>query len=124
MDDLARARNPLETFRIYWAGKGRLSGAYWKYGVAGTLGLHVFAMLGSLMLLPAALKNHDSVLDSPVFRAYLLTVYLLLLAYQAIVYVLIWRNARNVRNQIWGHVAKLAVVVGALLFLVRIFRTT
>lgn len=124
MDDLARARNPLETFRIYWAGKGRLSGAYWKYGVAGTLGLYVFAMLGSLMLLPAALKNHDSVLDSPVFRAYLLTVYLLLLAYQAIVYVLIWRNARNVRNQIWGHVAKLAVVVGALLFLVRIFRTT
>lgn len=123
MDDLARARNPLETFRIYWSGKGRLSGAYWKYGVAGTLGLYVFAMLGSLMLLPAALKNHDSVLDSPVFRAYLLTVYFLLLAYQAIVYVLIWRNARNVRNQIWGHVAKLAVVVGALLFLVRIFRT-
>ena len=123
MDELAQARNPVEIFRVYWAGKGRLSGAYWKYGVAGTLGLYVFAMLGSLMLIPAALKGHQSVLDSPIFRAYLWVVYLLLLVYQFVVWILIWRNAGNVRNPIWGHVAKLAVVAGAFLLLVRAFGT-
>jgi cellulose synthase/poly-beta-1,6-N-acetylglucosamine synthase-like glycosyltransferase len=123
MDELAQARNPVEIFRVYWAGKGRLSGAYWKYGVAGTLGLYVFAMLGSLMLFPAALKGHESVLESPIFRAYLLVVYLLLLAYQVVVWALIWRNARNVQNPVWGHVAKVAVVGGAFLFLVRVFGT-
>ena len=123
MDELAQARNPIEIFRVYWAGKGRLSGAYWKYGVAGTLGLYVFAMLGSLMLIPAALKGHESALESPIFRAYLLVVYLLLLAYQVVVWVLIWRNAGNVQNPVWGHVAKVAVVGGAFLFLVRAFGT-
>ena len=123
MDELAQARNPVEIFRVYWAGKGRLSGAYWKYGVAGTLGIYVFAMLGSLMLMPAALKDHHSVLESPIFRGYLLVVYSLLLAYQIVVWVLIWRNAGNVQNPIWGNIAKLAVVAGAFLLLVRAFGT-
>jgi hypothetical protein len=123
MVELAEARNPVEIFRVYWAGRGRLSGAYWKYGVAGTVGIYVFALLGSLMLLPVALKGHESVLESPIFRVYLLAVYVLLLAYQVIVWVLIWRNARNVQNPFWGHVAKVAVVGGAFLLLVRAFGT-
>jgi hypothetical protein len=117
MDELAQARNPIDTFRLYWAGKGRLSGAYWKYGVAGTLGIYFFAMIGSLMLLPVALREHQSVLESPIFQAYLLAVYMLL-AYQVVVWALIWRNARNVKNPIWGHLAKVAVVGSTVLLLV------
>src|SRR5262245_47626244 len=119
MDELAQARNPVQIFRVYWAGKGRLSGAYWKYGVAGTLGLYVFGMLGSLMLFPVALRGHQTVLESPVFRAYLLALYLLLLAYQIVVWVLIWKNAQNVQNPVWGHAAKVVVVGSAFLFLLR-----
>lgn len=123
MDELAQARNAIETFRLYWSGRGRLSGAYWKYGVAGTFGLYAFAMFGSLLLVPAALKGHQSVLESPIFRAYLLFVYLLLFAYQIVVWGLIWRNAANVSDPRWGHLAKLVVVASAFLLLARAFGT-
>lgn len=122
-DNPPQLRNPVETFRLYWAGRGRLAGAYWKYGFAGSLGIYVFAMLGSLMLFPIALKGHQSVMESPIFRGYLVAVYLLVLAYQGVVWVLIWRNAKNVGNPIWGHIAKVVVVGSAFLLLVRVFGT-
>ena len=123
MSELEHARNPIEIFRCYWAGKGRLSGAYWKYGVAGTLGLYVLALFGSLLLLPSALQGNESVLQSGAFRAYLFAVFLLLFAYHVVVVILIWKNAKNVQNPIWGHIAKAAVVGGAFFHLVRAFGT-
>lgn len=106
---------------MYWAGKGRLSGAYWKYGVAGTLAIQAVSLIFGLLLLPTALRGHDSVLQSGFFRAYIFVTFLVLISYQIVVWILIWRNAENVENAIWGHLAKLAVIAAAFLHIVRAF---
>jgi len=118
---LSEASNPIQIFRIYWAGKGRLSGAFWGYGFAGTLSICAFSIIFGLLLLPVALRGHQSVLESGVFRTYVLVISLALIAYHIVVWILIWRNAANVENQIWGLVAKLAVIASASLAVARIF---
>ena len=100
--------------RKHWAGEGRLSRAYWGYGGVGTVILLFFAIIGSFMILPSALEEDPSLLGSAVFRDYLIGVYVVLNVYQVFVGILVWRNAGNVENPIWSHVARLVVVLGAM----------
>ncbi|MFA6902214.1 MAG: hypothetical protein WC236_03930 [Gallionellaceae bacterium] len=116
MEDNKKPENGLDVFRLLLAGKGRLSTAYWGFGVKGTIFIYIFALLGSLLLLPMALKDHRSVLESPIFATYFMVVYLILIAYQILVWVLIWRNAKNTDTIFWGYSAKFAVGFGVILF--------
>ena len=111
--------NPFKEFQLHLSGSGRLKSAYWRYGVVWTLILWFFLLLFSLMLLPAALRDHDSVLESPLFRGYLSGVYVFLAIYQVLVWVMVWRNARNVDQPLWGHLAKGVVAFQAAVFLYR-----
>ena len=104
----------IDDLRKHWAGKGRLSRAYWGYGGVGTLVLFFLAIIGAFMILPSALEESVSLLDSAVFRDYLMGANVVLSAYQVFVGILVWRNAGNVENPIWSHVARLVVVLGAI----------
>jgi hypothetical protein len=105
--------------RLHWSGKVELKTAYLRYGLVYTFILWFFALLGSLMLLPAALREHETVLDSPVFRGYLAGVYVFLCLYQLFVWIIVWRNAHNVPNIAWAYAAKIGVVFSAIWFVYR-----
>ncbi|HEY7672608.1 MAG TPA: hypothetical protein VIC71_10355 [Gammaproteobacteria bacterium] len=102
-----------DDLRDHLAGKGRLSRAYWGYGAVGTAILMVVVVIGAFFLLPFVVDEAD-ILSSPVILGYAIGAYLVLVAYQVFVGVLIWRNAMNVDNPTWGHVARVSVVLGAL----------
>lgn len=112
-----RPRNVVENFLVHLAGRGRLSTAYWGFGVGGTLLISVVAVLVAFFLLPSALREHQGALDSPKFMAFVAATYWILIAYYVLVTVLIWRNAYNVVNRIWGHLARLIVVI-AIVFMI------
>ena len=117
MEKIDKPRNGIDIFRNYWRGYGKLSVAFWGYGVVGTFILYFFAMLGSLLLLPTAYQEGRSLLESAQFSRYLTGVYILLLGYQFVVWILIWRNSKNASRKIFGYIAKASVVVGILGFL-------
>jgi hypothetical protein len=118
MSDTASVPNDVDTFKRYWAGKGRLGTAFWGYGYVASFVLAFLAMLFSLFILPFALRDHSSVLESPLFRGYMLAVSLVLLGYQLIAAVLIWRNAPNSSSALLGNLAKAFVLLNAFSLLV------
>lgn len=67
--------------------------------------------------MPSALREHQSVLDAPHFVAFLEATYWVVMAYEVLAAVMIWRNAYNVANRIWGHLARLIVVLGLILLI-------
>jgi hypothetical protein len=91
------AHNATQNFRRYWAGEGSLADAYWGYGFGGGWILALLLFLIGLALFPSAVTHYNAALASPVFRGYLVFARLTLFAYQAIVCILIWRNARMLR---------------------------
>jgi hypothetical protein len=109
--------NGFQAFLIYWRGNGKLGTAYWGFGFAGTLILYFLAMLGLLFIAPFVHESDTSVFESTVFRVYLAIVFLVLLGYQIMVWVLVWRNAHNTSNPFWSQLAKAAVAVSAVAFL-------
>jgi len=112
-----KPNNGFEAFRLYWQGKGKLSTAYWGFGVVGSFVISLLAMFGILFIVPSALRNGGSVWESTAFRVYLAVVYLILLGYQIVVWILIWRNAHNTSKPIWSQLAKMVVAFSAVLFL-------
>jgi hypothetical protein len=114
MDSPSEPQNGLDAFRLYWAGKGKLSTAYWGFGVVGSSVVFLLMALGGFFFVPTALREHDSVFASPLFNAYLLATNLLLLTYQIVVWILIWRNAPNSSNAAWGNLAKAVVALGVV----------
>jgi hypothetical protein len=128
---LTRAMNPvsatasraIENFRRYWAGNGELADAYWGYGFAGGWIL-TFALIGlGLLLFPNALTHYNDALFSPIFRGYLIVARLTLWAYQGLVCILIWRNAKNASIPLWKHVARIYVGAFAFLFVIKLYRS-
>ena len=120
MSEIDRPKNGIDAFKLYWAGKGKLTVAYWGYGVVGTLVIYFLAMTISLLLIPFAYKEGSSILESSIFINYLLGAYIFLVVYQVLVWVLVWRNAKNVTKKFWGHIAKAGVVGGVIMFLIQI----
>jgi hypothetical protein len=111
-----------DDLRAHLSGKGRLSRAYWWYGAVGTAILLFLVLVGVFFLVPFALDASTDILASPVILGYVIGAYLVLTAYQVFVGVLIWRNAMNVDNPMWGHVARVVVVLGALGLIYEIVR--
>ena len=120
--NVKQPENGLDIFKLYWAGKGKLSVAYWGYGFAGTFAIYVFAMIGALLLLPTPTEESDSLFDSRPFAIYVALVLVVLTIYQFVVWILIWRNASNTSHPIWALLAKVAVASGVILFLYRLIQ--
>jgi hypothetical protein len=110
-----KRRNVVESLMAHLAGQGRLSSAYWGFGVGGTLLISFSAVLIAFFLLPSALRKHHGALESPEFVTFLAVTYWILAAYHLLVAVLVWRNAYNVMNRLWGHFARLIVAVSLVL---------
>jgi hypothetical protein len=119
----AITHNALQKFRRHWAGEGSLANAYWDYGFGGGWILLLLLFLIGLVLFPSAVTHYNAALASPVFRAYIAFARLTLLAYQAIVCILIWRNAKNASISLWKYVARIYVVAYVLMFLVRVSKS-
>jgi hypothetical protein len=111
-----------DDLRAHLSGKGRLSRAYWWYGAVGTAILLLLVLIGAIFLVPFALDANTDILASPVIFGYVIGAYVVLTAYQVFVGVLIWRNSMNVDNPVWGHVARVMVVLGALGLIYEIIR--
>ncbi len=112
MRKIDNPRNGIDIFKNYWRGHGKLLNAYFGYGFVGTFILYFFGMLGSLFLLPFTLEEGKSILESKVFSVYIVILMVVLLAWQIVVWILIWRNAKNASHSVWGYVAKFAVLSG------------
>lgn len=102
---------------MHLAGRGKLSSAYWGFGVGGTLLIFLASVLVALFLLPSALREHQGALESPGFVTFLAATYWILAVYHVLVAVMVWRNAYNVANRFWGHLARLVVVAGLALLI-------
>jgi len=114
MEEMIEPKNGIETFKNYWNGHGKLSVAYWGYGVVGTLILYFICMLGSLIFIPLAYEEGKNLIETTIFQNYLALIYLILLLYQFLVWTLVWQNSQNCRNILWGYIAKFIVISGAL----------
>jgi hypothetical protein len=119
----AIAHNTIQNFRRYWAGEGSLADAYWGYGFGGGWILVLLLFLIGLAFFPSAVTHYNATLASPVFRGYLVFARLTLFAYQAIVCILIWRNAKNASIPLWKYVARIYVVAFVVMFLVRVSKS-
>jgi len=122
MESTQQPSNGFEAFRLYWAGNGELRVAYWGFGVVGSFILSFLSLLGLFFVVPFADKNGGSIFESTVFQIYFTVVLLVLLAYQFIVWVLIWRNADNTSHPIWSQLAKAAVALSAVFFLYELLK--
>ena len=85
----------------YWRGEGPLWRAYWLYGVAGSLAL--VAALGAPML-------HDLKISVP----YYLGAAIVTAAYTIWILVAVWRCAFNVKDSLWGYLARALTVFWSL----------
>jgi hypothetical protein len=117
------AHNATQNFRRYWAGEGSLADAYWGYGFGGGWILALLLFLIGLALFPSAVTHYNAALASPVFRGYLVFARLTLFAYQSIVCILIWRNAKNASIALWKYVARTYVIAYAIVFLLRVSKS-
>lgn len=117
MERTQRPAIGLEAFRLYWAGKGELSVAYWGFGVVGSFIILFLSMLGLFAVTPFAQESSGSVLESSAVRIYFSAVLLVLLAHQVLVGILVWRNAHNTGNPLWSQLAQGVVALGVVFFL-------
>src|SRR5258706_12832451 len=92
--------------RAAWRGEGTLAWAFWGFNFGGGMLLAVVGAFGFLFLIPFTLGEHRSVLESPVFRSYLLIVFLAYFAYVVAWVVMIWRCSFNVGWRGWGYVGR------------------
>ena len=122
MESTQQPANGLEAFRLYWAGKGKLRVAYWGFGVVGSFILSFLSMLGLFFVAPFAKSEGGSIFESTAFNVYFTVVLLVLLSYQIVVSILIWRNAHNTSNPVWSQLAKAAVALSAVLFLYQLLK--
>jgi uncharacterized membrane protein len=122
MEDPAVRKNTdgFQTLRLYWAGKGKLSVAYWGFGVVGSLLLSIFCAFGVLFVVPFASKDGSDILESTAFQLYVVVILVILLAYQVVASIVIWRNSNNTTKPIWSQLAKASVALSAVLFLYEI----
>jgi hypothetical protein len=117
---LAISHNAIQNFRRHWAGEGGLADAFWNYGFGGGWILILLLFAVGLVFFPSAVTHYNATLASPVFRGYLMFARLVLLAYQAVVCILIWRNAKNASIPFWKYVARIYVGAYVLMFFVRV----
>src|ERR1700723_3399753 len=110
--------NAIQKFRRHWVGEGSLANAYGEYGFGGGWILLLLLLLIGLVSRPSAVTHYNAALASPAFRGYIVFARLTLLAYQAIVCILIWRNAKNASIPLWKYVARIYVVAYVFMFLV------
>ncbi len=96
-----------------WQGSARLWQAFWLVGVLGKLLVVTVAYLGSFMILGAT-QN-----DTLVFVFFIP----LLLSYFLFAVVSIWRCARNTHHSFWGVVARVLVLVVALVWILAAWQT-
>ena len=100
--------------RAGWRGEATLAWVYWGFGFGGGLLLLAIGSFGFLLLLPYTANEGQSVLVSPIFRAYLLIFAVIYAAYVVASAVMIWRCSFNVSWRGWGYLARAAVVVWLL----------
>ncbi len=92
----------------YWRGEGPLWKVYWLWGVAGS-----WLLALAFWALRAALGDGHT---------FLILGALVMVPYTAWILVSVWRCAFNVKNENYGHIARLLTIVWALnVILVGIF---
>jgi hypothetical protein len=94
---------PTPFVTLYWSGCGKLWKIYWVYGVIGGW---VLGILGGLVgaLLGVSVR----------------VVLAIFLPYNVWVVVSVWRCAFNAESRGWGYIARVAVLIGFIVFLYEI----
>jgi hypothetical protein len=111
-DQSPTRRSLIRAFIAHFAGQGQLSTAYWGFGVGGSVLFAVVLILASLVLMTRSISEEGATIDNPALQSFLSGAVWIFLAYQVLVAVLIWRNAFNVGNRMWGWVARGLVLAG------------
>lgn len=88
--------------------------AYWGYGVGGSLAFAVLVVIISLALMGGGSSTSLETGSNSRLAAFLGAAWWVFLAYQVFVAILVWRNAFNVENPIWGWLARGFVVLAAI----------
>lgn len=98
------------------SGRGRLSTAYWGFGVGGSVLFAVVVAITGLVLMTRAVSHEGTTVENLALQYFLSFAWWAFLAYQLFVAILIWRNAFNVRNPMWGWLARgIVIAIGGLL---------
>jgi peptidoglycan/LPS O-acetylase OafA/YrhL len=119
METLSRksegVRTPSSGLVACLSGRGRLSVAYWGYGVGGSLAFAVLVVIISLALMGGGSSTSLETAGNSRLAVFLGASSWAFLAYQVFVAILVWRNAFNVENPIWGWLARGLVVSAAII---------
>ena len=108
--------------RAAWRGEAPLSWVFWGFNFGGGLLLVAVGMFAFLFLLPFAVHEEgQSVLASPVFRAFLAVWVSIYMTYVVASVVMVWRCSFNGSSRVLGYIARAAIVAWLvrLLFLLR-----
>jgi hypothetical protein len=98
------------------SGRGRLSTAYWGFGVGGGVVFAVVVAIIGLVLMTRSVSHEGATVENPALQYFLSSAWWLFLAYQLFVAILVWKNAFNVGNPIWGWLARgIVIAAGGLL---------
>lgn len=119
-DRVPPRRSLLQAFIAHIAGRGRLSTAWWGFGIGGSVIYIVVLSLVGLFLMTRSVSEDGATVENQSLQLFLSRAGWTFLTYQILVAILVWRNAFNVGNPIWGWVARAMLIVG---FAGLIFRT-
>lgn len=111
----------MRVFMAHLAGRGRLSTAYWGFGIGGSVLFAVVLVLASLVLMTRSVSEEGATIENPALQSFLSGAIWFFLAYQVLVAVLIWRNAFNVSSPVWGWLARGIVLAAAGVLSVGLF---
>ena len=111
------SRSIIVFIKEHWHGNRKLSSAFWRVGVAGTV-------LVWLFLLAAAIGRGllQTLIGPPNKSVFYITYFSVLGAWQIFAWVSIWRCARNTKTIVWTYLARILVIVFVLVFIMSILQ--
>jgi hypothetical protein len=111
------SRSIIVFLKEHWQGKRKLSSAFWRVGVAGTLFIFI-------ALLAAAIAGNllQTLTGPPNKSIFYITYFVVLGVWQIFAWVSIWRCSKNTKWIVWTYSARLVVIAFALLFILNILQ--
>lgn len=110
-------RSTIVFIQEHWRGNRKLSSAFWRVGVAGTV------LVWFLLLAAAIAGNLLQTLTGPPSKSvFYITYFSVLGIWQIFAWVSIWRCAPNTKTIVWTYIARILVIVTVLFFTMSILQ--